>query len=105
MEISVVITTYERPKQLERTLQSIRSQVPKVEIVVVDDGLDWETPKVCKEVEHYRHLNRPRSQTYRNQAPVLNAGIKLAKGDVIILQNAECEHIDPRTIQKLTSFV
>ena len=105
MEISIVITTFERPRQLEKTLASIRSQHAKAEIVVVDDGLDWETPIICKDVDVYRHLNRPRSQTYRNQAPVLNTGIKMATGDIVILQNAECEHIDPYTISKLTSFV
>jgi GT2 family glycosyltransferase len=43
------------------------------------------------------------SVQYRNQARPLNVGIRAAKGDVIILQNAECKHMSPSVVNDLVS--
>src|SRR6267142_5269954 len=109
--ISLVITTFNRPSQLLATLHSIDKQWPigiprSWEIVVVDDGDDDRTEDICQSFSaRYFRLNRPRSDHYRNQARPLNVGIKAATGDVILLQNAECRHIDPDTIKSLTDIV
>ncbi len=97
MTVSVVMTAFNRPAQLRATLASIRSQAVPVEIIVVDDGSDVETPSICAsgQVDFYRRLNRPSSPTYRNQALPLNIGIRAATGDVLIIQNAECLHVGP----------
>lgn len=106
MTVSVVMTTFNRPAQLRATLASIRSQAVPVEIAVVDDGSDMETPGICAhgQVEFYRQLNRPSSPTQHNQSLPLNIGIRAATGDVLIIQNAECLHVDP-VIAGLTSFL
>jgi glycosyltransferase involved in cell wall biosynthesis len=111
-QVSIVMTTYNRPTLLGFTLLSILHQkFQDYEIVVVDDGDDELTSKICNayELDGYPikclKLDRPKSETYRNQARPLNVGLRRATGDIVILQNAECAHIDPETIAKLTTKV
>ena len=95
--VSIVITTFNRANLLRSTLESFMKQtVSGYEVVVVDDGFDEETPNLCAELWpfplKYFRLNRAPSAEYRNQAVVINYGVKQASGDIIILQNAECRH-------------
>jgi glycosyltransferase involved in cell wall biosynthesis len=107
VDVSIVITTFNRPELLRKTLTSINRQgYRNLEIIVVDDGTDGETEGICK--EHgtvYIRLNRPQSDMYRNPARPINIGIRRAKGATIILQNAECKHEDLDTIKKLVNQV
>jgi GT2 family glycosyltransferase len=99
------MTTYNRPVQLRETLFSIqRQQFPGLEVIVVDDGDDEGTPRVCESYGvKYLKMNRLRSDQYRNQARPLNAGIRQAVGEILILQNAECKHIANRVIEGIIS--
>lgn len=104
--VSVVLTTYNRAEQLRRTLLSIAAQEGEREVIVIDDGTDDMTPFASHHLCDYSiRLDRPSSTIHRNPANPLNFGIRQAKGDIIILQNAECQHIDPQTIAKMTSLV
>lgn len=106
MSVSIVMTTFNRPHLLRETLDSIDMQDFQDEIIVVDDGTDELTAGICGEYLARRiKLDRPQSTQYRNQAWPLNVGIRAATGDIVIQQNAECKHIDPETIKKLTSRV
>lgn len=106
------MTTFNRPLLLMTTLHTIFVQTYQdYEVVIVDDGTDEQTPSLCHALKvdgypvKYIKLNRPQSESYRNQAYPLNVGIRTATGDIIIQQNAECKHVDPETISKLTSRV
>jgi mannosyltransferase OCH1-like enzyme len=106
---SIVITTFNRHNQLRNTLESIVAQAYKdYEVIVVDDGLDEETHNLCCHQSYgveYIRSGRTQSAYLRNPSLPNNIGIRHAKGDVIILQNAECKHIDPNTIEKLVRSV
>ena len=108
---SIIITTFNRNAQLANTLASIRGQqVSDLEVIVVDDGdLSHGNPSAKMLCEAYgaRHipLRRPTSAQFRNPSYPNNVGIRAATGDVVILQNAECRHVDPKTIEKLTTLV
>ena len=104
--ISIVMPTYNRPVQLRNTLLSIEQQKKDVEIVVVDDGNDSDTPIICQSFgTKYIKINRPKTHVARTPAWPNNVGVRQAQGDIILLQNAECRHIDPNTITRLTSAV
>ena len=105
--ISIVMTTFNRAAQLNNTLASIvLQQHLDIEIIVVDDGCDAVTPKICSHYSvQYIRLNRPQSLAYRNPCIPNNIGIRRAKGDIIILQNAECMHVDANTIERMANLV
>lgn len=110
VSISVVMTTFNRPQQLRKTLESINAQEFRlsqiIEAIVVDDGTDNESQAICRDFgATYIKLDRPQSQAYRNPAFPNNVGIRAAKGGIVILQNAECCHVDPNTIEKLANAV
>ena len=94
-KVSIVMTAYRRPRQLERTLQSIYAQGEDCEVVVVEDGKDGETEQVCAAypVKYLCRPDRPTGPNFYNPAVVTNMGLRAATGDIVILQNAECEHV------------
>src|ERR1039458_3179512 len=58
-----------------------------------------ETKTICAEYGAKRIDMQ--SATYRNPSSAINAGLKEASGDVIIIQNAECLHVSPNSIERL----
>jgi GT2 family glycosyltransferase len=107
---SIVITTYNRNPQLFQTLVSIRRQGFDGEVIVVDNGdlsIGHPSAQLVCEAHGVRHiaLHRPPSAVFRNPSYPMNVGIRAATGEVVILQNAECLHVDPRAIAKLSSIV
>lgn len=106
LPVSIVITTFNRAPLLRKTFESFtRQDFKEFEVVVVDDGNDTETPKLCAEPWPfplvYHRLNREKPVGYGNPARPNNVGIRMAKGEVIILQNAEVKHGAGEVIQKL----
>lgn len=104
-KVSIVLTTYNRAPLLSETLKSIKAQAFKdYEIIVVDDGTDPETPALCKSYDlTYIHVGR--KGIYRNPVQPINIGLRRASGDIVILQNAECKHSNPNTIELLSGAV
>ena len=87
--ISIVMAYFNRKAQLEKTLVSIRdSEVKDYEIVIVDDASD--EPLVCEEARVIRIEKE--DKWWINPCIPFNIGFKEAKGDIVIIQNPECEH-------------
>jgi len=78
MKLSVVISTYNRAKSLDRTLQSVASFAD--EIVIVDNESSDETPKVAKKYKA-RVLRLPNNQMLNINK---NAGIAYSRGEWIL---------------------
>ncbi len=87
--ISVIITTYQRPKNLIRAIKSILNQTYNDwELIIVDDN--DERTEYRKETEHlmsqYSNNNKIRYLRHKknqNGAAARNTGIKAAKGEFI----------------------
>lgn len=110
MTTSIVITAFNRNPQLAQTLSSIRAQKFDGEIIVVDDGdgaHGYPSAALLCSQFGARHIpcRRPASAAFRNPSYPNNVGIRAATGGIVILQNAECKHVDPTTIEKLTALV
>lgn len=92
MDISVIIPTYNRPKQLERCLRSlVRQNYPreKYEIIVVDDGSkddNGETVSLFSGALQLKYLY----QKNMGPASAKNLGIEYAKGDIIAYMDDDC---------------
>lgn len=97
-KISIVTTYYNRRKLLHNTLKTIEQAKFKdlVEIIVVDDG-----SSLNERIDDFPSLFKldikiiriePKDKWYVGTSVPFNKGIKEAKCDIVILQNAECFH-------------
>lgn len=107
--VSLVLNTYNRARLLRNTLDSfVKQSFKDFEVVIVDDGDDTVTPKLVEEGWSfpitYHRMNRVKKPGYGNPARPNNVGIRLAKAETIILQNAECMHSGNEVIYKLRSL-
>jgi glycosyltransferase involved in cell wall biosynthesis len=95
MKIVLVMTYFERPLQLLRTLESIRNSRHKnFEVVIVDDSSP--TPLVINKYPFPITVIRTENKKWINAEPAYNTGLVYAmkkKPDIIICQNAECYHV------------
>lgn len=86
--ISVIIPAYNAEAHLAETLQSVLGQsLPPDEIVLVDDGSKDGTPKIAKST------NSPLLKYFRQEnaglPAALNAGLRLASGDLLMFLDAD----------------
>jgi GT2 family glycosyltransferase len=89
-DVSIVLSCYKRGKQLRKTLESIRRQAMKAEIIVVEDGNDGLTEKAAREYKaKYFRKFRTDLPAFQNPSRVHNIGIRNATGEVIVLQGGE----------------
>ena len=87
MTISVIISAYNAEDTIADTLASVLAQtVPPDEIIVVDDGSTDQTAQVATAVSGSIRVVR---QSNRGSAAALNAGLKLATGDVFGFVDAD----------------
>lgn len=93
-ELAIVMTYYQRQKQLNRTLESLRQyDSSKFVVVIVDD--DSPDDIILPELPYEVDILKLRNKTWHNSASVYNWGFHRAfeyNPKVIIIQNAECQH-------------
>lgn len=79
--ISAIITTFNRPRELERAIASaLRQTSPVDEIVVVDDGSTHDASRLCARFgSSVRYLARNRGGV----SAARNAGAQIARGDLL----------------------
>jgi GT2 family glycosyltransferase len=109
--ISIAIPSYQRAPQLRKTLDSIVRQKldEEIEVVLVEDGDDGgATRAVCAEFSGLvRYLQRKDRAPIPYSPPAIpwNIAIRHTRGDVLILQNPECLHVDADVIARLVDPV
>lgn len=96
--ISIVTSYYNRKKLFYETLKSIsKTKYSNFEVVVVDDGSDkHERLEDLKNEFGFLKVIRIEKEDkwYKNPCIPFNIGIKSLTGDIIILQNPECYHVN-----------
>ena len=99
-KISIVMAYFNRKDQLEMTLESIKkSKYLNKEIIIVDDN-SRPNQRVELFIDNYRnHLDikvitiKENEKNWVNPCIAYNKGIKIASGDIIVLQNPEVMHV------------
>ncbi len=86
--VSIVMAAYNEEKDLGRCIESLKNQdYPKykIEIIVVDNNSTDRTAEIIKS-----HGARYILETNRGRAEARNTGIRLARGDIIVIIDADC---------------
>ncbi len=96
--ISIVMTYHNRLGQLKKTLDSFQNhQYDNFEVIIVDDGSEI-NPLSVNMFKEYDFsvlvINMPKKKKYTNPSVPYNAGFEKAAGDIIIIQNSECLHLN-----------
>lgn len=98
MNISIVMTYYNRKNQLFRTLKSMQQSdfIDECNIIIVDDASSQEHKIDFLDQFPNLHIElieiKPEDKWYVNPCIPFNMGLKKATGDIILIQNAECMH-------------
>ena len=94
MFASIIIKTYNRPYLLKRLLLSLVSQTLQpehFEIIVVNDGADSETTKICNSIlTELPNLKLISISEQIGVASAVNLGIRSAKGDYFLFTDDDC---------------
>jgi GT2 family glycosyltransferase len=92
-DLSVIVTTYERPQQLARLLRTLAAQdYPKdrFEVIVVNDGGAENLSPIILRFEPDLQMRLIQQQN-RGPGAARNAGVAEALGDVIVFTDDDCE--------------
>lgn len=93
MKVSVIIATYNRLALLQRTLPLVFGQdfpAEEFEVIVVDDGSRDATAAYLEALRPpcaFRYL----SQVNAGQAAAINAGLKIARGEIVVFLDDDIE--------------
>ena len=98
-KISIVMTAYNRNKQLDHTLHTVtKSKMAKnTEIIIVDDASKEPITKVVNKYKDQLDIKpiyiSKQNKWWINPCIPYNIGFGKATGDIVVIQNAEVVHI------------
>ncbi|WP_456324760.1 glycosyltransferase [Desulfonauticus submarinus] len=88
-KVSIIIPTYNEEEDIEKTLQAcVGLDYQNKEIIVVDDSTD-KTPKIVRKFESQGVKLIHRDENKGGRCGARNVGIKEAKGEILIILNAD----------------
>jgi glycosyltransferase involved in cell wall biosynthesis len=94
-EVSIITSTYNRPKELERAIKSVDAQsFTDWEHIIVHDGTpSKETHEIIKKYTSDKRTFYALPKNYGNHTKPKNEGIKQAKGEYICYLDDDCEYM------------
>jgi len=107
MKVSIIITSYNYGRYLERCLRSCLDQnFPKdqYEIIVIDDCSNDETPTIMNSYKGLKNVRYVRNKNNLGVAEAANEGIRLARGQFIIRVDAD-DYISRNFILFLSTYL
>ena len=101
--VSFVIATYNRKKELKEAIESIlRQKYRPIEIIVVDNGsTDGTAQMIAREFSGLPFLKYERLEKNLGAALGKNAGIKRAKGEIVVIMDDDAELAEPSAVEKI----
>ena len=102
--VSVIIPTYNRPKQLKRSIQSVLKQTYNdFDIIIVDDASTEDISAVVKEFSDSR-LRYHRLKKNKGAAGARNEGTRLSDSEYIAFQDSDDEWL-PDKLEKQMNYL
>ena len=96
--LSVVVPIYNEEQTLRELVNRVKEVPIRKEIILVDDCSSDATPDVLRELEkqfeenEFNRLVLQRHEKNRGKGAALKTGFALAKGDIVLIQDADLEY-------------
>jgi len=100
MSLSVIIPVYNEAKNIKEILNRVQAQQLADEIVIVDDNSQDGTRDILKKLDGKNNIHVILQEKNQGKGAAVVAGMKAAKGDVLLIQDADLEY-DPRDYSAL----
>jgi dolichol-phosphate mannosyltransferase len=107
VSLSIIIPVYNEEKTVQKLLKrviAVKLPVKKKEIIVVNDGSTDATLEIVKKLKKSTKAFTLITKENGGKGTAVRAGMDKAKGDYIIIQDADLEY-DPKDIKKLLKLL
>lgn len=95
MLLTVLIPVYNEEKTLEEIIERVQETPFEKEILCIDDGSSDSSPEILATLsERHENLRVLRHETNKGKGAALSTGMREARGDVVLIQDADLEY-DP----------
>ena len=95
MNLSVIIPVYNEVNNIEEIIKRVQATKLATEIVVVDDASQDGTREILKKLDGKKKMRVIFHEKNQGKGAAVVTGMKAAKGDVLLIQDADLEY-DPR---------
>jgi glycosyltransferase involved in cell wall biosynthesis len=95
MNLSIIIPVYNEVKNINEIIKRVQAQKLANEIIIVDDGSSDGTRNLLQEMDGKKKVRVILHERNQGKGAAVVTGLKAAKGDVLLIQDADLEY-DPR---------
>ena len=94
MNVSILIPVYNEERYIEPVLRKVVAHAKDMEIVVVDDGSQDQTPIILQRLAHELPVRVITHAENRGKGAAIHTGLAEVRGTVVLIQDADLEY-DP----------